>query len=568
LIPLADVCLFSAFCSLATGVLIYGQNPNHAVNRILLVLCAVVFYYDFTAGFGFLQAVDANIAFQWLRLAAFWYLLPMVLFHTCLVYANVRISKLAVPLIYGPAIMLSLLEGLVAPYEVYKAPWGWDYNYTGYFGNVQALWVIVPSIACLLVLWRRYGTVKSRDEKTGVAIVLCGVLIPVLTGIVTALPFLIGVDLPDLTPPAAAIGFLLVGYAVLKYGIQILTATTAADDILSTMVDTLFLVDTDGKITVTNKAACRLLGFETRELTGRQLNSITQDPGALRVLLGYRFPASLEINLTTKQRSLIPVSVSRSTVFTKRGNLAGYVFICRNITERKQMEGRLAEAQRLAAIGETAAMVGHDLRNPLQAMSGTVYLVKELVGSEKTEDKKETVELLRTLDHTLQYMNKIVSDLQDFAQPLQADPVEVNLPNLVRAAVSSVEIPGNVRVTFDIHNGLPNPRLDPDLFRRVLTNLILNAVQAMPNGGELTIAGSSGEESVIVTVHDTGVGIAPENLGKIFNPFFTTKAQGQGLGLPVCKRLIDAQGGTIDVTSQMGKGSTFTFKIPTNRKLS
>jgi signal transduction histidine kinase len=200
-------------------------------------------------------------------------------------------------------------------------------------------------------------------------------------------------------------------------------------------------------------------------------------------------------------------------------------------------------------------------------MSGTVYLVKELVGSEKAEDKKETVELLGTLDHTLQYMNKIVSDLQDFAQPLQPDPVDVNLPSLIRAAVASVEIPRNVRVTLDIHNGPPNPRLDPDLFRRVLTNLILNAVQAMPNGGELTIAVSGGDESVTVTVQDTGIGIASENLGKIFNPFFTTKAQGQGLGLPVCKRLIDSQGGTIDVASQVGKGSTFTFKIPSNRKL-
>ncbi|MGA2239947.1 MAG: ATP-binding protein, partial [Candidatus Bathyarchaeia archaeon] len=104
-------------------------------------------------------------------------------------------------------------------------------------------------------------------------------------------------------------------------------------------------------------------------------------------------------------------------------------------------------------------------------------------------------------------------------------------------------------------------------FRRVLTNLILNAVQAMPKGGKLTIAGSRGDESFAVAVQDTGVGIAPENLGRVFNPFFTTKAQGQGLGLAVCKRLMEAQGGTIDVTSQVGEGSTFTLKIPTNRTL-
>jgi signal transduction histidine kinase len=117
----------------------------------------------------------------------------------------------------------------------------------------------------------------------------------------------------------------------------------------------------------------------------------------------------------------------------------------------------------------------------------------------------------------------------------------------------------------NVEDGLPNVKLDPLLFRRVLTNLVLNAAQAMPKGGRLTIAGQTGDGSLTVAVQDTGVGIAPASLEKIFNPFFTTKAQGQGLGLAVCKRLTEAQGGTIDVTSQLGKGSTFTLTMPTNR---
>jgi signal transduction histidine kinase len=108
-------------------------------------------------------------------------------------------------------------------------------------------------------------------------------------------------------------------------------------------------------------------------------------------------------------------------------------------------------------------------------------------------------------------------------------------------------------------------KLDPALFRRVLTNLILNAVQAMPKGGKLTITGSRKGESLAVAVQDTGVGIAQENLGKVFTPFFTTKAKGQGLGLAVCKRLTEAQRGTINVSSEVGKGSTFTVTVPTSR---
>ena len=125
-----------------------------------------------------------------------------------------------------------------------------------------------------------------------------------------------------------------------------------------------------------------------------------------------------------------------------------------------------------------------------------------------------------------------------------------------------MKIPRSVKVTVNVGDGLSNVRFDPALFRRVLTNLILNAVQAMPNGSKLTITGSKNEKSLTVAVHDTGVGVAPENLGKVFNPFFTTKAKGQGLGLAVCKRLVEAQGGTVNVSSETGKGSTFTVTVP------
>ena len=141
--------------------------------------------------------------------------------------------------------------------------------------------------------------------------------------------------------------------------------------------------------------------------------------------------------------------------------------------------------------------------------------------------------------------------------------VNTSLPDLVSAIVSSVKIPSNVQVAVDIRTEPSQLMLDPTLIRRVLTNLILNAIQAMPNGGKLTIKGAKEGNSIAFAVRDTGVGIAPETIGKIFDPFFTTKAQGQGLGLPVCKRLVEAHGGTIDVMSRIGEGSTFTFRIPT-----
>jgi signal transduction histidine kinase len=199
-------------------------------------------------------------------------------------------------------------------------------------------------------------------------------------------------------------------------------------------------------------------------------------------------------------------------------------------------------------------------------MTSALYLVKKLAMSEKAEDKKETLELLGTLDDTIQYMNKIVSDLQDYSRQVEVDRIDTDLPDLIRVSVSNVKIPPNVEVSIDIQGDSSNVKLDPGLLRRVLTNLILNAVQAMPKGGRLTVTSLREDESVTITVQDTGVGIAPEYVGKVFTPFFTTKARGQGLGLAVSRRLMTAQGGTISLTSQLGKGSTFTLKLPTNGK--
>ena len=248
------------------------------------------------------------------------------------------------------------------------------------------------------------------------------------------------------------------------------------------------------------------------------------------------------------------------------GRVLDVVGVGIDLTERKKLEEKLANAERLAAIGETAAMVGHDLRNPLQGMTGAVYLAKNLSKSESVEDKKEVVALMDTLDHQIQYMDKIVSDLQNYAGPIRAAPVETNLPGLIKETLTSANIPENVETTVTVAQGdLSKVMLDSKLVKRILFNLIVNAVQAMPNGGKLVIEPSKKDDSLTLSVRDTGVGIPQENMGKLFDPFFTTKAKGQGLGLPVCKRLLEAQNGSITVKSEVGKGSTFIFTIPANR---
>ncbi|MGA2239855.1 MAG: PAS domain S-box protein, partial [Candidatus Bathyarchaeia archaeon] len=271
-----------------------------------------------------------------------------------------------------------------------------------------------------------------------------------------------------------------------------------------------FEIDNEAKFTFVNRAGFALTGYTEEDM--RSVNAldlvVPEDQERLvetimRILGGERVSHARgnEYTAVRKDGSTFPVFLYGVRVM--RGNdVVGLRAIAVDISERKQMEEELLRSRRLAAIGETAALVGHDLRNPLQAMTGTLYLVKKLVASEKAEDRKEAVGLVSTLNDGIRYMDKIVSDLQDYARPVGAELVETSLPDLIRATVSNVKIPGNVEVTVNVGAGLSSVKFDPVLFRRVLTNLILNAVQAMPKGGKLTIAGSRGDESFAVAVQD------------------------------------------------------------------
>lgn len=225
------------------------------------------------------------------------------------------------------------------------------------------------------------------------------------------------------------------------------------------------------------------------------------------------------------------------------------------------------EVKRLAAIGKVAAMVGHDLRNPLQAIVYAVYNAEEELRSLPDDAKKMLEEcgfiaFLEQLKKQVGFMNKMVTDLQDYAK--SAKPVfhELDLHEIAEEALKSVNRPENISVVVDADPELGKVRGDPQLIRRVFMNMIANAFQAMPEGGSLEISIRREGRYAQVSFSDTGVGIPPEALKKLFDPFFTTKAKGMGLGLAICKKMIDAHGGSIDVQSELGKGTRFTIRLP------
>jgi two-component system sensor kinase FixL len=234
-----------------------------------------------------------------------------------------------------------------------------------------------------------------------------------------------------------------------------------------------------------------------------------------------------------------------------------------DITERKHAEQKLQDAERLAAIGATAGMVGHDIRNPLQAITGDVYLAKtELASITESAEKNSIQESLTEIEKNIDYINKIVQDLQDYARPLNPKAEEIDLKLIIADLLAKQRLPDNIELNLKIENKAEKISADSYYINRIMYNLVTNAVQAMPKGGRLTIHALRGPKDLIMTVKDTGVGIPKDVQGKMFTLMFTTKAKGQGFGLPVVKRMIEALGGTITFESQEGKGTTFTVRIP------
>jgi len=234
-----------------------------------------------------------------------------------------------------------------------------------------------------------------------------------------------------------------------------------------------------------------------------------------------------------------------------------------DVTPQKHMEQELVRSQRFAAIGETAAMVGHDLRNPLQGITGAVYY---LATKERPKLSREGRKMLQLIEEGIGRSDKIIDDLLEYSRELHLELSETNVKSITQDALAKVKIPKGIRVVNSTKNQ-PLIALDVDKMRRVFLNLTLNAVDAMPKGGTLTITSSRSRDNVHITFRDTGEGMTTETLAKLWSPLFTTKAKGMGFGLPVAKRLVEAHGGSISVETKVGKGSTFTVTLPIKHEL-
>ena len=223
----------------------------------------------------------------------------------------------------------------------------------------------------------------------------------------------------------------------------------------------------------------------------------------------------------------------------------------------RQSQEQLLKSQRLAAIGETAAMVAHDIRNPLQSIAGASYLLKARTSN--TDWKLD--EIIRIIDKSVEYSDKLLEELMEYSKDITLHRTESSPSLLVKESISKLQIPNTIRVE-DMTTTTPTCFVDKDELIRAFRNIIENAFDAMSVGGTLTISNKQVNGKMEVVFADTGKGISKETMEKIWAPLYTTKPKGVGLGLAICKRIVEAHGGTINVESSLGKGSIFTITVP------
>ena len=225
------------------------------------------------------------------------------------------------------------------------------------------------------------------------------------------------------------------------------------------------------------------------------------------------------------------------------------------------MEAKLLKAERLAAIGELAGIIGHDLRNPLQGIRSATYYLKTHSGIAK--DDPACSEMLDEIDNCIKRSDKIINDLIDYSQAITLHPSPTDPKTLIGKSLNQIAVPANIEI---VNNSTDKPALEVDVLKieHAFTAIIKNALDAMPEDGKSTIKTKTGPNFVVFSFQDTGSGMNQETLSKLFTPMFTTKAKGMGFGLAVCKRFIEAHGGKIAVKSCLGKGTTITIALPTD----
>jgi signal transduction histidine kinase len=328
---------------------------------------------------------------------------------------------------------------------------------------------------------------------------------------------------------------------------------------LKNISEAFLFIDMSGTLLVANDAASKFFSLPP-DAAGRKFWDFFEDD-----YFGFSMRESLKFGLPHrliyKSHRLLELEISASLLFHGQTDDHGLVLVARDISERLRLQKKAHENDRMKDLGVMSAQVAHEIRNPLGGIRGFASLLfRDL------EKEPHLQEMAAAIIDGTKALEKLVAGILHYARPIQLQPESKDLGALIKEVAKFVKVdpafPPSVKIALHIPNDPILAPVDAAAFKSALLNLIFNAIQAMPNGGEVTLSLIKLEGCCQIGVTDTGIGMDSDTFDHLFSPFFTTKKRGNGLGLVETEKIIKAHRGTIDVRSQPLKGSTFTITLP------
>jgi two-component system NtrC family sensor kinase len=558
------------------ATLILCRNPSLRAHRLAAAIVAAGSYWALCETLSAFQN-EPGAALFWIKASSLgWVWFGPLTLHLLLELTGEGLPRLraALPHLYAAAVGLLLIDWgtpWIHP-GVVRTGWGWGYQ----LGPALVL-VYLFSTPCfgvgLYAVWRACGRATAPGEREQARLIGLGILLPLTVASLTdtILP-LLGIQVVRL----GAVSFAVLGGMILwcfhRYDYSLLAPGAFAGNILETLPDGVAMLRLDGRIRSANGAMARLLGIRNHQLSGLNLAERLSDaPRPGEKITDQRS------ELTTSSGRRLPVSISTTSLRDRHGAEIGLVLVVRDLEEVVSLRDRLILSGRLAAVGELAAGIAHEINNPLCFVQANLRLLRQhwdALGSalDKADVDAASAGLLseveELVDESIEGVARAVAIVRDVRGLAHAgsrtrEPADMNalLDGVLRMA--SAQLHGRANLE-KVYGGVDPVRCAPPELQQVFLNLVLNAGHAIGPSGTIRVLTETKEGSVLVRIEDDGCGIEPAIADRIFDPFFTTKSvgEGTGLGLGIAYGIVRNHGGEMSFESEPGRGSCFCVRLP------